>query len=551
MIRWVWGITTLLVVVAVFVRLHLGADYTDESQYVAQATGPLLGGQAFATDLLFQQSASLLVTPVAWMYLQLTDSTEGIVLFFRYLYFLIALGVAGLFFWNLRDHLPAPYRGLLALGILAHIPFSIPSPSYNSLGILFLVASLSFAFRLEKSTRLRYGVGLGVFTALAVFSYPTLLLAYLPLGIYLLAVKNYRPAMLVALAVSILIAGLSSILLIQAGPENLAAAYELTRGVSLMDFCSKMNLHGVAFKQVYPGHWTMGILTVLCVGLSLKKWWSPELALILCAFATIPLWNRLGLPLYFSWAIMVVPFLIVGELLNPRLFSGKFLKLRNLILLVPIIAGLATGWSSGNGLFNAALGFSVAALCFFVVYFERPQKITVLAWLSCLMIWSLSLYQYVYREAASQNLTTQVQSGPFQGMYTTANRAAWLDTLNNDLMRLPPQAQSILFFDQFPAGYLFTQLQPKTFLYFMHPTYYTPWLRPKLVSFFSESQNLPDVVVQMFVMPLGDVTVTRVGDSQTNILNDPFWDFFAKHPNYREVLRHNSYAIFIRKGILN
>lgn len=536
------GLALITLALLIF-RIHLGADYTDESQYAAQTMGPLIGGRPFATDLLFQQSASLLMTPLGAIYLAIRGDMDGIVLFLRWMYVAGTIATAFAFYVGLRDRLSRAARWMLIAGIFAHVPFCMPSPSYNSLGILFLIASLSLAFSWWDRPGRVVGAVVGVLTSLALFSYPTLIFAYLPLAPFLFRRPRGGWILIASLATVFFLTGF----VLQSGFDNLRAAYEVTRGVSLMGFWQKIAVHQGALVSLFPGTWWLSVAAAAAViALALRRY-DAEVGLCLAALASFGALGQSGLPLYFTTLVYAVPFVVLGEIAKPRWFHRPVFSFENAILISPILAGLITGWSSGNGLMNAALGFSVAILFAFARSLTEKRPLTIFTWIALLGIWCTSNFTYFYREAPLAQLTEPVRQGPFTGLYTSAARVAWLDRFAADFRVIPPEARSIFFFDQFPAGYLFSERTPKTFLYFMHPAYYTPWLRPRLIDFFSNPENLPDAAVQFFQLPMSNDSFFRIADANSNLLNDPFWDYFARHPDYVRVLENGVYAIYLKK----
>lgn len=123
-------------------RCFYGVDPKDEAQYVGQAYMTLIGGAPFRTDLFIQQIASILLTPLLWIFISITGNSEGIVLVFRLLWWLAATTVAGVIFARLCKRVSALGAALTSSLIVCFIPFMIPSPSYNSLGVLLLTLGL-------------------------------------------------------------------------------------------------------------------------------------------------------------------------------------------------------------------------------------------------------------------------------------------------------------------------------------------------------------------------------------------------------------------------
>ena len=94
-----------------------------------------------------------------------------------------------------------------------------------------------------------------------------------------------------------------------------------------------------------------------------------------------------------------------------------------------------------------------------------------------------------------------VREGAYAGIATTARRSDFIATLNADLEEVGSGARTILFYDYFPAGYLFSTLRPRTPAVWMFPSdLWSPGneaIRHEYARYYSEGRPLPDLVVRM------------------------------------------------------
>ena len=67
-----------------------------------------------------------------------------------------------------------------------------------------------------------------------------------------------------------------------------------------------------------------------------------------------------------------------------------------------------------------------------------------------------------YLDDYPRQLHTRVESGPFRGLYTTAEKDRYFSRLSKDIDAVKGSARSILFLPHLPAGYLLTELRPAT-----------------------------------------------------------------------------------------
>ncbi|MFT0171970.1 hypothetical protein ACLKMY_23645 [Paraburkholderia mimosarum] len=144
------GQSRLLPVVAIAIsvalltfRMTIGVNFTDESYYAAFVDGWLKTGIAGSSDLMAHQTAALWVYPWALIYRALSGGVDGLMFFLRLVYLALAT-VASLCLFGAVS----AYRGQLAATIatvfaLWFIPFGLPAPSYNTIGMWSVLAALA------------------------------------------------------------------------------------------------------------------------------------------------------------------------------------------------------------------------------------------------------------------------------------------------------------------------------------------------------------------------------------------------------------------------
>jgi hypothetical protein len=71
-------------------------------------------------------------------------------------------------------------------------------------------------------------------------------------------------------------------------------------------------------------------------------------------------------------------------------------------------------------------------------------------------------FRFFYFDGSRSELIHRIDSGPFRGIRTSEAHASLIEGLQRDLARFTSAQDRILFFDSFPAGYLFTGLRPAT-----------------------------------------------------------------------------------------
>lgn len=133
-----FAVITLLIAA----RITNGIDLSDEAYYAIFLDDWLKGGIGTSTLVTLHQTAALIVYPAALVYSTFNGSSDGLFLFLRIL-FLIGTIISAAF-WTLYlfrlNHTAAWAGGVL---VLAFIPFGLPAPSYNTLGLQALTCALA------------------------------------------------------------------------------------------------------------------------------------------------------------------------------------------------------------------------------------------------------------------------------------------------------------------------------------------------------------------------------------------------------------------------
>jgi len=528
-------LVSIAAIILSFTRLFFGIDFTDESQYVAQALGPVLGGQPFLTDRYFQQTGSLVATPLVWLYVQLVGSTTGLVLFYRILFFLFGAVTSLTLYKSLRsNHRPQIAFALASLPML-YIPFAIPSVSYNTLAVLFTIMSLAL-WRISIGAQSSFAKWiLPVTMALAVFCYPPLVLAFsLIFRKELMAQFAWAAALIILLTTWVTTIGL----------DELSLNFALARKGSLLPLATKIELSLNYLKMLLPSIFVLAAICVSAGGLYyLKRSFAFSALPILAAFY-IYIHDRLPFEITFGFFIFGVVITILLAIFDRSV--GLYSLMKNPALLVSLVVGLIMGSTSGNGILNAALGLFIAMLFLIEGKARAAKRLPIGAWLSVVCICVISPWLFFYREASLKHLTYRVTAGPFAGLITNSLKADFINSLQTDLSSLPESVQSIFVYDSLPAGYLMTSLRPVTFFYYMHPAFLTPALRPELIKFFAEQGHRPDVVLETYSIPVTENGYIFAATPEQNKYNDPFWGFFRTHPEYMLHLQRPNYAIYLR-----
>lgn len=124
------------------VRVFVGLDPTDEMQYYGEIAALMRTGRFFQVDYFIQQLGYFLVLPLFKLHALVFAEQQYLILFGRFV--MVALYVAvGAMFWRAtakRTEFRLAARIAALATLLALQPFLIFAPSYNSLGLLLVIA---------------------------------------------------------------------------------------------------------------------------------------------------------------------------------------------------------------------------------------------------------------------------------------------------------------------------------------------------------------------------------------------------------------------------
>lgn len=172
-----YGFAFLALFVFLLWKCSFGYANMDEAFYLTVPYRMCRGDRLLLHEWNLSQLTGVLLYPAVRLFLLIHGGTDHILLSFRCLFTAVwALGAVFLFL-RLKDF-SLPGSMLASLAFLIYTPFGIMALSYNSLGILLFVSSLTIAV----SARTRPGIqflAAGVLFAGAVLCCPYLVLVYL------------------------------------------------------------------------------------------------------------------------------------------------------------------------------------------------------------------------------------------------------------------------------------------------------------------------------------------------------------------------------------
>ena len=532
-------------------RSWYGVDLTDESFYVVLPYRVALGASPFVDETTVAQQAGLLVLPFVWVWNELAG-VEGVVLFVRHLQFLFSLLVAAAVFVSLRDVLRSGSAALLAaVAAVAFVPFDIHSLSYNTLGSGLFTIGVLLGFKSLSVGSRWWLVAAGLASGLAVFAYPSLVVAVVAAFAVRIALEPTRwrretfafgvPAFAVfAIAMGSVLAS--------AGIHAVSDGYH--RSSKYLGHSGSVGKLGDVFD-----HWWS----------TLHYWYLalPAIVLLLLAWRSR---RQLAVPLLLALPLLVVP-VSAGNVLDSYTSTLEYVAHYGalapplLVLVWPrvearrlfaavwvpaLLAGLATAWSSNNGGVNFGVGFLPAIFvttAFLVWALEDALAPQLVLWPALVVPALLLVLGWpVYRDGPVETLDATVSSGPYAGLQTSLNKELWIEEISRDLDRVGRDCRIVIFRD-FPGGYLLSHSEPDTNSAWIATVAKdkTNAYQRTLVSYWSQ-HGFPDVVALIRRIPYESRKVAR---TERYRADTPLMRLVTS--SYRRISTHYNYELYQRR----
>ncbi len=524
----------ILAVLAIYPRLFFGVEFFDGAFYVALPYSFDLGHRPFLDESALHQLAGLLTWPFVNLHLRIMGSNEGIVLLSRHLFFAASLGTSLLVRRYLRQLFPEAVANLVALIPLAYIPFCIPDLSYNTIAHLGLLAgAVLLASALLTASPGRYVAAATASFGLASFAYPPMILSLGPslaLGLALIHRVNGKAAgkagLVAAVATSALTISLAAALLIALGlPGELERIIEVSQSQAQQGGGLVKLEHLWREFKLERSYFTLLAITLSCI-LGLHCALRDERLAILVSLLLGPaLYLASGFYVPFTRPMITTPFVLSALglaapfllfVIRHRIVRERWLGLV-IIATTSFLAASVILWATANGLRNAALGFLPAALVTIAslsllrrsssLGHRSARRGVVFAVLvaSLLAFQIHQLWDHFYREETLVKLDQRIDSGAWRGIRTSAAKKHFIDALGRALETHRGDAETVLFFDHFPGGYLLSDLQPLTSALWIFPSKKmfqgTVELRRIYAQKYRAGESLPDMVVRMSCIP--------------------------------------------------
>ena len=541
-------------------RLFLGIDLNDEGFYVAVPYRFALGARPFVDEMSVLQTAQFFVYPFVKLYVWLSGGADGLVLFTRHLYLAWVALVSLIACLGLKKVVRWEYALAASLVCVTFVFVSTTNLSYNTLGAGLLVIGMALGARaVVGGGRDRWLAAAGVAQALAVLAYPTLILALPVVAVCLgssVPGRRRRGALrawalgagATLLAEALLLASFGVSNVLRCLRFQVSGWHELNRSSGLARLWGVVT--GVErHLDLYP----LVVVAALVLWLAYRRWPLARLALVLTPLALLPFGQQLvsggdGFGVVYGLAAPYFYLFVPAErrALATRLLVWGYLP--------ALAAGLISGYTSTNGWLQMDVGLLPAMVLSGVFLAlalaprggdrERLRRVLPGLALVCLAgILAVTIvfqFEFLPRAVPYSHMTVTVRGGPYAGIRTTPQRAAYLDQLRADLARVAGPSDRLLVFYQVPAFYLFWPHRTATNSVWISSVeglnvMDDPGpLPPATQAFYGREHIRPDVVVRV---------INTVGLSARQLEQH-----YCGGLDYRLVLVRPQYAIFRRPG---
>jgi hypothetical protein len=507
-------------------RIPYGVDHADEAFYSALPYSFLIGNQPYLDERTVHQNAGILLMPLYRVYLALAGSTDGIILFNRYLY-LTYVAFASLLVVRFVRRIVNLSTACWTAALLASFGyFNLFTLGYNMVGALGFICGVLLSAHALLEPRPGRGLFLAnLFFLSAVFAYPALFIVLAPYSLSVVAwlywktsreslksgLSGLAAGLTVALAIFVPFAfWFSGLRYERVHGLQVGQGYGFLSGLSRLDFYHSPAWGWrpalLAFSAVFV------LVPLACYWLRRGLWLVGPLSAIACLACYRLGWN-LGAITLATFFFMAIPVLApVCIALNRGWPHGRFLLV--LVWAPSVLSMLAVTYSSGNGWFAAllgALGALVSGIAALGALLEEravanaqarsAYRFVLIGFAgACLAIEIHSMFSYFYEQLTGPFAShdTRVKSGPLRGTIGTSRAAEFSETIDRDLKTaVTPNARTLTIFDAFPSGYLSTRLLPKTWSLWIIWGIPGPLRKQLMAETFGERAQLPDLVLKI------------------------------------------------------
>lgn len=453
--------------VVLFIKCFYSFCWSDETFYFATCHRFFTGDSIFLHEWFPTQLSSVILLPFYSLYMLITGSNDGIILYFRILFVLMSTINAIVLYNILKQHASVFSSLICSLMMMYYTHLNIATLSYYTLSVQMFLMSMLLIYHYYRSRNKNHLIISGVLLAISVLSLPTLSVVYfmaiILIGVLLLCGRHLKskpqfterlkkaelPAIVKYTFIGILI------------PAVLFFAF-LLLNVSVSDFIRGIPYvlsdeeHGTSF--IYPmKKFFIGINEVFGPG-AYASYLLIIVSVILLFFKRLGTWIFCALVFFADLILFILNFAssnghtgyiqtVLCLFAIPLFFMTKNRDWRAFVLFVTsgMALSLVYSYSSNGYLYVLSMGHFVASIgC--VLITERfvtemlkntaEGNLRYVCLISCIAVICAVLTQTmtlrlvnVYRDAPVKILSSRITEGPARGLYTTPDHNAAYTTV--------------------------------------------------------------------------------------------------------------------------
>jgi len=521
-----------LCIILLAARLTIGIDLSDESYYADFIDGWLKTGIEHSRNLMIHQTADFLVYPLALVFRAGNGGSDGLILFLRLVYLAISALASTALYRAVAPRYARPMGTLVAACALLFVPFGLPAPSYNTIGMYSLLAALAlFAMHFSQAlpqTGRRLGLPVSLWLsaiswAFACVAYPTMLaplLLLLALSFFLLKAKTDRDLLLRYLTACCGTLALAAMALgITFGPSRLLDMVLFTNAFNSVSGGVVRKAHFAA--SIFASHPRYAILLACAMivavvrGSSMlgrNRQWITGLATaaIVVGVATT---DSPALFMRSHDLVLVLSIAGVGEAFRALRDSPADRSARafGIIYLVSFAAGITTMITAFNGPYNFPIGGLLSACLALVPIASTALKGSqaslqsaqipagkpnlILGAVACCAIgWSTFTFYYGQIGTPFHDMAL-VREGAFKGLRTDSEQALFISELTHAINSQRFCGIQMTVLGTGPGFYLMGAFSPSALSTWNFSGNAANPAATKTAAFYSQVKNRPDVLV--------------------------------------------------------
>jgi len=468
-----------------FIRLYKGVELSDESYYLAMAIRLLQGDRPYIEALDIHIGSACFSAIPLFIFKIITGSYDGSMLYMRQVYFafccLIAFAI-GVLMKNTNNN--KSYAFLSVIPILFFAPYSIATFSYNTISVLlftFCVFLIFCSYKIRGTKECsRLVVISGVISSIYTYVYPTYIVTcvVIPILIYVVFYENGNRVLSIKSSLQYISGGIiSAVIIIGILIMKNGSIATMTAGIKEMLSYNYFDIRSVRYSnefgwfneilafiktKLFYAIILISILNVLIIWISKKSKRVIFLLPILTGLSYICLLRFRSINSFeMSEYIYLLSFILCTVLTN-FIQDKKEKKIIFAVIVLSMICPFVKTYSSVTAGFFESL-YSALPLVIIISYViiiilnEHDENNLILAAIvpiTLSVLFVVSNYFFVYRDASVMYLNQKIESGVYKGIETTLERKVSLTDLQRRMDPYIDQTKKILIANSFAGGYL-------------------------------------------------------------------------------------------------